>query len=258
MKGIKLIIISLFSMTLVSCGSGGDANGFSNLKASLTIQGQPEIYDAGDIVWENEWSQHLEKSIERYGSNLLNITIADKDLRAVDCLGFNKANDTQKKQFWVVVFASMAKFESGYRNIQMVPRNAADRARAAKNELPLGLLQLSSKDSWHGNGCHNSQSQPWLLDPLNNLQCGVQIMNNQLSGNRGKYPGVIGRLFPDQPLKQGVSTRHYYWSVLTYGDDGVMTSSGSLRYGKKNKVQERIIDQLHMAENREMFNFCFD
>lgn len=259
LKNLTLFLV--LTMILVSCGKGHNGDLFSQLKPdSQFISGHPEIFDAGKIKWKSEWSQKIGDSIDSYGSNLLNITISQKDLGAINCLGFNKASNAQKKQFWSVVFATMANYESGYRPIQMKPRNAQDRVRARQNKLPLGFLQLSINDEWHGKGCLGAKDKDgkWLKNIPNNLQCGVQIMNNQLSGNRGKYPGVIGRLFPDQPLRDGSKTRHYYWSVLTYGDDGVLTSSGKLRYGKKDKVQQRIIDQFNSVENQEMFNFCYD
>jgi len=216
---------------------------------------QPEILDAGTKEWNKEWSFHIAESIDKYGQNLLESKLSENDLEAINCHGLNKATSSQKKQFWTVMFASMARYESNYKSKKARARNWRDVVRNAANKGPMGILQLHTGANAHGKGCSGTKSAQWLLNPKNNLQCSVQIMNNQLSGFDGKWPGVVGRLFPDEPRYEGTNIKHFYWSVITYGDECIPTKNGC-RSGKKDRVQERIIEQINLPANQEIFNFC--
>jgi len=266
MNNKNLIYIFLSLYFFISCGSKDNQVATSTYDPQITADqttmsansNHPEILKAGGGEWKNRWSETIVEAIDLYGPNLLNQEISDNDLSAINCLGFNKANHEQKKQLWKVIFASIARYESNYRSERMKPRNYRDVIRSAQNKVPMGILQLGTGATAHGKGCSGAKSAKWLLDPINNLKCGVQIMNNQLSGGRsGRFTGVVGRLFPDEPRNEGSLTRHYYWSVLTYGDVCIPTRNGC-RSGKKNRVQERIIEQLNLSKNYEMFNFCFE
>jgi len=186
----------------------------------------PNISSTYARAWNPEWSKKIADSIDEHGQNLLNVMISEKDLEAIDCPGFNDATNDERKVFWSLMFASMAKSESDYRHDPF----------DGKRGKPIGLLQLEVGAKRHGPGCaaknHKEQTEAqktaWITDEFNNLQCGVQIMNNQLTGWGGKWPGIESRLFPTDPrsgveacesgrMRGGNCKKHFYWAVLSHG-----------------------------------------
>ncbi|WP_034720674.1 transglycosylase SLT domain-containing protein [Bacteriovorax sp. DB6_IX] len=261
----KLILLSILILNLTSCGPGNDGDNAGVAGDQIQDQSEldvdansvhPKILAASGGPWKKEWSETIARAIDLHGANLLNHHISEVDLEAVNCLGYNQASHSQKKQFWKVLFASVARYESNYKSEKMKPRNYRDVIRSRQNKVPMGILQLGTEATAHGQGCSGANSAQWLLNPIRNLECGVQIMNNQLSGGKsGRFTGVIGRIFPDRPRYEGSTIHHYYWSVLTYGDSCTPTSKGC-RYGKKDRVIERVVEQLNLSENYELFDFC--
>ena len=182
------------------------------------------------IPWEQKWNVVISDSIDKYGTNLLNANISEEDLNKVECPGFNSATNDEKKVFWSLFFASMAKGESGYRKD---PHNGM--------KDPIGILQLDIGIKRHGKACaaendasmNNTERRAWIADYENNIQCSVQVMHNQLEGWAGRRNDVKGRLFP--------GPKHFYWDVLT---------------NKRGETQDWFLQHKRDPANAGLLDFC--
>lgn len=121
------------------------------------------LYKAG---WNNiEWSWMVAKALDELGQDLMKSKPADL---ASYCPA---AGD--RKQCFIGILSSLAKYESGYKPASSYQESFKD--SKGNYVISRGLLQIS-QESANGYGCGITKAEQ-LHDPETNLRCGVRIMN---------------------------------------------------------------------------------
>jgi hypothetical protein len=196
------------------------AAGCGSRPAAPQLAAQPEVKVApstpiaeqkdelGKPSWDPEWDLIVEKALP---PELLSSRVA-RDVRPF-CPRFKKMSDVDKRTYWAYFFQALAGAEAG-----LVPTTDVRHAepevdvkdtvthRMVRSE---GLLQLTYMDA-DRYGCdfdwekdkELAEKDPakTILDPRNNLMCGIKILEQQLIGRR-------------KPLL----SRSSYWSTLRPG-----------------------------------------
>jgi len=167
-----------------------------------------------DETWDPSWDQMIEEALP---ADLLSSKVA-KDVK-IFCPRFNSLLPADKRAFWAYFFQALAGAEAGLRSTADVRHSEPEVAvvdnvshRMVRSE---GLLQLTYEDS-DRYGCDfdwdidkelpEHDSDKTILQPKNNLLCGVKILTSQLIDQR-------------KPLL----TRASYWSTLRPGWPGYNT-----------------------------------
>jgi hypothetical protein len=167
--------------------------------------------ELGGTTWDPQWDAVVEKAVP---ADLL----SGRAARAVRmyCPRFAEETDVQKREFWAYMFQAIAAAEAGLNPTADVhhlqaPVNVVDPVtkRPARQE---GLMQVKYEDAQRY-GCdfdwEKDRRLPvkdpsrTILEPANNLGCGVKIMENQIV-TQGK------------PLVSRTS----YWATLQPGTAG--------------------------------------
>lgn len=164
--------------------------------------------DLGKPVWDPAWDSIVEKAIP---PSMLSPAVAHDVARF--CPRFSSLDETDKRAFWAYFFQALAGAEAGLNPRTRVRHTEPEVAKidkvtgvAVRSE---GLLQLSYGDG-KLYGCDfdwqadrklppNSPAKT-ILQPKNNLECGVKILSHQLIDQH-------------KPL----FTRTGYWSTLQPG-----------------------------------------
>jgi hypothetical protein len=123
------------------------------------------------------------------------------------CPNWKSFSYETKMKFWVWTMASIAMVESSCDSLKVNMGQVPD-----PTDRPRGLLQLNtlkSNRSWRGPNCQFSSAVLSVLNPRNNLRCGLDIMNELLKGKDGEYQSN-GKLYPTNS----------YWEKLR-GDDSI-------------------------------------
>jgi hypothetical protein len=143
-------------------------------------------------AWKEEWNLVIADALEDVGQRLLeDDKVPAQEVLAL-CPGYFSGTREEKKAFWALLFASIARLESGFDPERTFMEPAPLRT------LSVGLLQLSYGDEERHRGCPLDPMQANITDPDVNLRCGVVILSNQLKARSTLFP-----------------RRYYYWSVLT-------------------------------------------
>jgi hypothetical protein len=167
--------------------------------------------ELGGTTWQPQWDAMVEQALP---ADLL----SERAARAVRvyCPRFAEETEPQKREFWAYMFQAIAAAEAGLNPTSDVHhlQRAVDTIdpvthRPARQE---GLLQLKYEDA-ERYGCDfdwerdrtlpGKDPERTILQPANNLGCGVKIMENQIV-TQGK------------PLV----TRTSYWATLHPGTEG--------------------------------------
>ena len=165
-----------------------------------------------DETWDPAWDEAIETALP---DDLLWSRKAGKDVHAF-CPRFSTMSVTDRRAFWAYFFQALAGAEAGLRSTADVQHTAPE--VAVKDSVTHhmvraeGLLQLTYEDA-ERYGCdfdwdqdkHLRAHDPdkTILQPRNNLLCGVRILHNQL-------------IDKNKPLL----TRSSYWSTLRPGWPG--------------------------------------
>jgi hypothetical protein len=167
-----------------------------------------------DQTWKPDWDKIIEDALP---PDLLSPKVA-KDVKAF-CPRFNALAVADKRAYWAYFFQALAGAEAGLRSTADVRHTEPGAAvmdgvshRMVRSE---GLLQLTFEDA-DRYGCDfdwaedrtlpEHDPQKTILQPKNNLLCGVKILTNQLINQR-------------KPLL----TQSSYWSTLRPGWPGYDT-----------------------------------
>ncbi len=127
-----------------------------------------------------DWTISTMGAIARHGTPLIETPLADIDSF---CPGYETANPTQRKAFWVGLFSGLAKFESTWN-----PRAAGAGGRYR------GLLQIWPTSARHYGCAIGDPSE--LFDGGKNLSCAVRIAaqaverDGVVAGSPGNWGGV--------------------------------------------------------------------
>lgn len=163
----------------------------------------PIVIDApkGDYKadWDHKaegklWTQITSAALDELGRDML-LMEAPKDADKY-CKGFGSMTYEQRKQCFIGLISSMARFESNFTPSQSYTEDFND--AKGKKVVSRGLLQLSI-ESGKSYGCELKTAQD-LHDPKANLRCAVRILNRWIP--KDKYIGTA---------KLGGAR---YWSVL--------------------------------------------
>jgi hypothetical protein len=181
--------------------------------AQATKPAPPTPIDAkkaelGGKTWDPAWDQIVEKAIP---PEMLSSRVP-QDVRKF-CPRFYNMSDTDKRVFWAYFFQALAGAEAGLKPTTRVRHTEPEVAktddvtgRAVRSE---GLLQLTYADQkryscdfdWGKDRLLKSDDPAkTILQPKNNLECGVKILDNQIITQR-----------------KGLLSHSSYWSTLQPG-----------------------------------------
>ncbi|MBC7457794.1 MAG: hypothetical protein H7235_05915 [Bdellovibrionaceae bacterium] len=172
------------------------------------------LFDFFPLLWEKTviaakgWTQIIYSVIKKEESYLLGQNVAD-DVE-IFCPTYRKLNEEQRLNFWGQFFAALAYHESGWSPVsRMVEANFKSMDSVTKQPVVSeGLLQLSYQDepSYHlecdfdwnkDKNLTAKDPKKTILNPYNNLRCGIKIMSVQLK----KYRSIT-------------MSSNVYWAVL--------------------------------------------
>jgi hypothetical protein len=164
--------------------------------------------ELGMPSWDPAWDRTIEQSLPPQ-------MLSNSEARAVKpfCPRFREMSETDRRVFWAYVFQALAGAEAGLKPTTDVrhtePAVAVKDSVTNRMVRSEGLLQLTYEDS-DRYGCAfdwdkdkllpEKDPQKTILQPENNLKCGIRIMSNQLIDRH-------------KPLATGSS----YWSTLRPG-----------------------------------------
>ncbi|HLL54194.1 MAG TPA: hypothetical protein VK447_11640, partial [Myxococcaceae bacterium] len=118
-------------------------------------------------AWRAEWNHAIADALDRFGQPLLDDSkVPGAEVSAL-CPGYFRASREEKKAFWALLFAAIARLESGF-----------DPERSFWEPKPLrvlsvGLLQLSYGDEQRHPDCPLDATAANITQPEVNLRCGV-------------------------------------------------------------------------------------
>jgi len=144
--------------------------------------------DLSERTWDPEWDRIVEEALP---PEMLSVRVA-RDVRPF-CPRFNTMNEGDKRAYWAYFFQALAGAEAGLmptadvRHTEVeVPEEDTVTRRMVRSE---GLLQLTYMDAQRY-GCDfdwdkdkelpEKDPARTILQPRNNLTCGVKILENQL------------------------------------------------------------------------------
>lgn len=211
------------SLTLAACGqntSGGGSvassvdGGYAGDSANDTGVDKGLQYNYEPLAWESaNKSERLQWS--NYVFQVIDTEVFDNLNRATDattfCPNYNQLNRDQRINFWGMLFAGIAYYESAWDpTSRMRETTMGSDPVTGQPVYSEGLLQLSYQDvewapycefDWNADRNLSSNSpQKTILDPYKNLSCGIKIMADQIDRT--------GRIV----LSSGV-----YWATLRQG-----------------------------------------
>lgn len=167
----------------------------------------PETVREAIPLWESkvadgkEWSTHVSNALDTLGQDMLDVIPADK---ALFCPKYSSLSYGQRKQYWAYMLSSMVRFESNFKTDTKYTEDFND--SKGNKVVSRGLLQISI-ESGNAYGC-GFKTTADLHDPLQNLSCGIRILNRWV-GRDGRIAGKVSGSW-----KGGAR----YWAVLRAGD----------------------------------------
>jgi hypothetical protein len=162
--------------------------------------------ELGGNTWNPDWDQLIEQAIP---GDMLSSKVPH-DVRKF-CPNFYRMSDSDKRVFWAYFFQALAGAEAGLepttnvRHPQMLGKDSVTRQPIHSE----GLLQLTFQDErlygcdfdWeHDRELPAHDPERTILQPKNNLECGIKILEYQ----------IINR-------KRPLVSSHSYWSTLQPG-----------------------------------------
>ncbi|KYG69215.1 hypothetical protein AZI87_08385 [Bdellovibrio bacteriovorus] len=147
------------------------------------------------------WTAHVNNELDRLGEDMLDVIPADA---STFCPNYKNLTYAQRKQYWTHFMSNMVRFESNYNTNTSYTEAFND--SQGRRVVSRGLLQISI-ESGNAYGC-NFKSTKDLHDPLQNLSCGIRILNRWV-GRDGRIAGKVSGSW-----RGGAR----YWAVLRAGD----------------------------------------
>lgn len=165
----------------------------SNSRAQDTKPAPPTPIDEkkvelGHAPWESQWDEIIEKALP---AEMLSSQVPKDVLRF--CPRFYGMDETSKRAFWAYFFQALAGAEAGLNPTSSVRHPAPEATTAIDAPVPTprteGLLQLEYADHKRygcdfdrqaDRGLKATDPAKTILQPKNNLECGVKILFNQI------------------------------------------------------------------------------
>ena len=202
-------------LALAGCGTRGQqATPTSQTKPAPQMKPAPPTpiaekkEELGDPGWNPDWDKFVEEALP---PDMLSAKAA-RDARPF-CPRFATMGEADKRAFWAYFFQALAGAEAGLKPTTTVRHTEPEVAKVdtvtKRTVRQQGLLQLAYMDA-DRYGCDfdwdKDKSLPLkdpartILQPKNNLTCGVKILDNQLFA-----------------LNRPLLSRSSYWSTLQPG-----------------------------------------
>jgi hypothetical protein len=172
-----------------------------------------------DNSWDPNWDKTLEEALP---PDLLSPE-REQEVRSL-CPRFNQMSETDRRAFWAYFFQALAGAEAGLKPTADVRHAAPEVAvtdpvthRVARQE---GLLQLAYADGQRY-GCDfdwdadknlpEHDPQKTILQPQNNLECGIKILDDQLMV---QHKPLLSRSSYWETLRPGTASFHVFAKQL--------------------------------------------
>jgi hypothetical protein len=177
---ISALKASLLTVSLAFC------MGITSPSPAQAIQPVPPTpidvkkVELGGTPWNPQWDQIIEKALP---PEMLSSQVP-RDVRRF-CPRFYEMGTTDKRTFWAYFFQALAGAEAGLNPNTSVRHSDPEVAMAMRSE---GLLQLAYADqkrygcdfNWQvDRALKANDPAKTILQPKNNLECGVKILVNQ-------------------------------------------------------------------------------
>jgi hypothetical protein len=215
MTGSRMAILVFWAAQGVLAGCAGRAASQSppqpEIKPAPATPIAEKKADLGEQTWDPEWDRIVEEALP---PEMLSARLA-RDVRPF-CPRFKAMSDGDKRAYWAYFFQALAGAEAGlvptadvrHTEVQAPEKDSVTK-RTVRSE---GLLQLTFMDA-ERYGCDfdwdkdkrlpEKDPAKTILQPRNNLTCGIKILENQLIAQR-------------KPLL----SRSSYWATLRPGGTG--------------------------------------
>lgn len=199
---------------MVACGNRGQPEPRRVVQTAPATKTAPptpiavEKVELGEKTWDPQWDKFVEEALP---PSMLSVEVP-RDVRRF-CPVFYQMSTVDKRAFWAYFFQALAGAEAGLNPKSVVrqtkPEVAVVDQVTGERVHSEGLLQLTYEDAKRY-GCDfdwrsdrklpQKDSARTILQPANNLECGVKILTNQIIGQK-------------KPLLSTSS----YWSTLCPG-----------------------------------------
>lgn len=192
----RCAVITCLGMTFSGCATREQqapppkppAQPAKNLKRVPPTPIDKKAAELGDTTWNPEWNQIVAQALPP----VLLSSRVPRDVRQF-CPRFYVISNAQKRTFWAYFFQALAGAEAGLNPNATVrhtePKMAQEEHVAVTKVRTEGLLQLTYADRQRY-GCSFDQEADrglpaddparTILQPKNNLACGVAILKNQI------------------------------------------------------------------------------
>ena len=167
--------------------------------------------ELGKPAWDPEWDKIVEEAVP---AEMLSDRVA-RDVRPF-CPRFNQISEVDKRAYWAYFFQALSGAEAGLTPTANVrhtePQVAVKDTLSRRMVRSEGLLQLTYMDAlrygcdfdWdHDKQLEEKDPEKTILQPKNNLLCGIKILSKQLIDEQ-------------KPLL----SRSSYWATLRPGRPG--------------------------------------
>ena len=191
-RAAAIALLTLLSLT--GCGKHEEARATAPSVKGPALKPAPatpihtERVELGGVTWNPEWDKIVELALP---PEMLTRKVP-RDVRRF-CPRFYDMTEENKRAFWAYFFQALAGAEAGLDPVTRIRHTEPEVAvidkvsgRAVRSE---GLLQLTYEDQKRYN-CnfdwqHDRTLKPddpakTILQPKNNLECGVKILDNQI------------------------------------------------------------------------------
>jgi hypothetical protein len=148
--------------------------------------------ELGEQSWDPQWDEIVERALS---PDMLSNSVA-REVRSY-CPRFAALSDADKRAFWAYTFQALAGAEAGLKPTTNVrhtePEVAVEDTVSKRTVRQEGLLQLTYMDAtrygcdfdWqHDKTLPEKDPEKTILQPRNNLLCGVKILENQIITQR--------------------------------------------------------------------------
>ncbi len=211
--------------------------------------------ELGGTPWNPEWDAVIEKDIP---PEMLSMQVPH-DVRHF-CPRFYQMSDVDKRAFWAYFFQALAGAEAGLDPTARVHhrQRAVNRVDPVTGKLTRqeGLLQLSYQDQKRY-GCdfdwekdktlkpHDPNRS--ILQPANNLECGVKIIENQIID---QHKPLLSRSSYWSPLQPGSYSHRNFLKQMTNPPAACGVESRSkIAKNKTTKTVQQLAEEKQVAKD---------
>jgi hypothetical protein len=176
--------------------------------------------ELGGKTWNPEWDKIIEQGVPQ---EMLSSRVPH-DVRRF-CPQFFTMSDTDKRVFWAYFFQALAGAEAGLNPTTRVRHTEPEVAKiddvTGHSVRSEGLLQLTYTDEKRYNcdfdwakdrTLKSDDPAKTILQPKNNLECGIKILDNQIIAQR---KGLVSRTSYWSTLQPGTVSYHAFAKEMT-------------------------------------------